>query len=65
MPDNRGVNEALRRAGFVRIPAWWVKQDELQSILPALHRMAHNHAAEVTAIRLKHRKGQEDDTTAP
>jgi len=63
MSDNRGVNEALRRAGFVRIPAWWVRQDELQSILPVLHRMAHNHAEEVTAIRLKYRK--DHDTTAP
>ena len=39
MPDNRGVNEALRRAGFKRLPAWWVTEAEFDVIW----RMAHNH----------------------
>ena len=34
---NLGVNDALRKAGFVRIPAWWVTSDELKVI----HQMAH------------------------
>lgn len=52
-PENLGVNAALRAAGFVRIPAWWVTPDELEVI----HRMAHNHEDIVVAIREKcHRK---------
>lgn len=46
-PINYGVNEALRKAGFVRLPAWWVTREELEVI----HRMAHNHEYEVNRIR--------------
>ncbi len=46
-PTNYGVSEALRKAGFVRLPAWWVTRDELEVI----HHMAHNHEAEVNRIR--------------
>lgn len=50
-PKNLGVNEALRKAGYVRIPAWWVRPEELETI----HRMAHNHKDEITRIRLEAR----------
>lgn len=46
-PVNYGVGDALRKAGFVRIPAWWVRREELEVI----HRMAHNHQDEVNRIR--------------
>lgn len=45
--ENLGVNEAIRRAGYVRIPAWWVLPDELE----AIHRIAHNHEEEIKRIR--------------
>lgn len=48
-PKNLGVNEAIRAAGFVRIPAWWVTPHELEVI----HRMAHNHEDIVSRIREK------------
>lgn len=51
-PKNIGINEALRAAGFVPLPRWWVTQDELSVI----HRMAHNHEDEITRIRLETRK---------
>ena len=54
--ENLGVNDALRKAGFVRIPAWWVTRDELEVI----HRMAHKHASTITAIRLQRRFGETD-----
>lgn len=46
-PKNIGVNEALRKAGFIPLPRWWVTQEELSVI----HRMAHNHEDEVNRIR--------------
>jgi hypothetical protein len=46
-PKNYGVSEALRAAGFVRLPAWWVTREEMEVI----HRMAHNHASVVNRIR--------------
>ena len=46
-PVNRGVNDALRAAGFVRIPDWWVRPEELEVI----YRMAHNHEHEINRIR--------------
>ena len=52
-PVNLGVSEALRKAGFVRIPAWWVRRDELEVI----HRIAHNHEEEVNRIRREVRDG--------
>lgn len=53
-PVNLGVSEALRKAGFVRIPAWWVRRDELEVI----HRIAHNHEEEVNRIRREVRDGK-------
>lgn len=53
---NLGVSDALRKAGYVKIPAWWVLPDELEVI----HRMAHKHSSRITAIRLQQR-GIEDD----
>lgn len=50
------VNEALRKAGFLPIPRWWVKQDELDVI----HRIAHNHAEHVNEIRAQCR-GEKDE----
>jgi hypothetical protein len=55
-PKNYGVNEALRAAGYVRIPAWWVTPHELEVI----HRMAHNHRSEITRIRREIR-GERDE----
>ena len=46
---NFGVNDAIRKAGYVRIPAWWVHPDELEVI----HRMAHKHSEHITEIRLQ------------
>jgi hypothetical protein len=57
MPDKLGVNEALRRAGYKRLPAWWVTEDEFEVI----YRMAHNHQYEVNRIRALTRKGDYDD----
>ena len=57
--ENLGVNDALRKAGFVKIPAWWVLPEELEVI----HRMAHKHSSHITAIRLSCRgegKGEYD-----
>lgn len=45
------VHEALRKAGFVPLPRWWVKQDELDVI----HRIAHNHEDQINEIRAKAR----------
>lgn len=55
--ENLGVNDAMRKAGFVKIPAWWVTRDELEVI----HRMAHKHSSRITAIRLQQRGIQEDE----
>jgi hypothetical protein len=60
-PDNRGVNEALRKAGFVRVPQLWLKRHEAESIVGILHRMAHNHQDEVKAIRAKCRREAKDE----
>jgi hypothetical protein len=57
-PANFGVNEALRKAGFVPLPRWWVTQDELS----AIHRMAHNHESEITRIRLETRRRNKEKT---
>lgn len=46
-PTNYGVSEALRAAGFVRLPAWWVTREDLQVI----HWMAHRHEEEINRIR--------------
>ena len=40
---------ALRRAGFVPLPRWWVTQDQLEVI----HRMAHGNKDVVNEIRAK------------
>lgn len=50
-PINYGVNDALKKAGFVRLPPWWVTPDQLEVI----HRMAHNHEYEVNRIRAEAR----------
>jgi len=52
-----GVNEAIRRAGYVRIPAWWVRPDELEVI----HRIAHNHQEDINELRRKHAKKEKED----
>ena len=39
--------QALRAAGYVPVPRWWVLPEELEVI----HRMAHNHQDEVNRIR--------------
>ena len=57
-----GVNEALRKAGFVPLPRWWVKREDLEVI----HAMAHKHEEAVTRIRREVRtaaelKGQDDE----
>lgn len=57
MNKNRGVNEALRRAGFKRLPAWWVTEAEFE----AIWRMAHNHAEIVNEIRSLYREKDEKD----
>jgi len=46
--ERRAVSaEALREAGYVPIPRWWVTPDELDVIA----RMAHNHDQHVNEIR--------------
>lgn len=50
-PENFGINKAMREAGYVRLPAWWVTQGELEVI----HRMAHNHEEPIKEIRLRQR----------
>lgn len=49
--ENLGVSDALRKAGFVKLPPWWVLPDELEVI----HRIAHKHSSRITAIRLQSR----------
>jgi len=39
--------QALRAAGYVPLPRWWVLPEEMEVI----HRMAHNHQDEVNRIR--------------
>jgi hypothetical protein len=56
-PKNYGVSEALREAGFVRLPAWWVKREDLAII----HQMAHEHEDEVTRIRVEARRKQTEE----
>ena len=46
-PKNYGVNDAIRKAGFVRLPPWWVTPDQLEVI----HRMAHGHQDTIKRIR--------------
>jgi hypothetical protein len=58
MPDNRGVNEALRRAGYKCLPDWWVTEAEFDVI----HRMAHNHEEHINEIRAFYRN--RDDATS-
>lgn len=41
--------KALREAGFVPLPRWWVKQDELDLIAY----MARQHEREIAFIRAK------------
>lgn len=55
--ENLGVSDAMKKAGFVKIPAWWVTRDELEVI----HRMAHKHSTRITAIRLQQRGIQDDE----
>lgn len=55
--ENLGVSDAMRKAGFVKIPAWWVTRDELEVI----HRMAHKHSTRITSIRLQQRGIQDDE----
>lgn len=57
---NRGVNEALRRAGFKRLPAWWVTEAEFDVIW----RMAHNHEEHINEIRAFYRNRDRDDATS-
>lgn len=47
--------DAFRAAGFVRLPPWWVKPDELEVI----YRMAHNHQSEINRIRAEARRRRE------
>jgi hypothetical protein len=56
MPDNRGVNETLRRAGFKRLPAWWVTEAEFDVIW----RMAHNHEEHINELRASCRNRRVD-----
>jgi len=56
-PKKVGVSDALRRAGYVRIPSWWVRPDELE----AIHRIAHNHEEDVKRIRKSVWRKAEDD----
>lgn len=55
----RTAGAALRKAGYVPIPRWWVLPDELDVI----YRMAHNHEKHVSEIRCRAlgiRKGDDD-----
>ena len=59
MPDNRGVNEALRRAGYKCLPDWWVTEAEFDVI----YRIAHNHEEHINEIRAFYRNRDSDDAT--
>ena len=56
-PENLGVSDALRKAGYVRIPDWWVTPDQLEVI----HRMAHGHQDEINRIRRETKMRREKD----
>lgn len=56
--NSRGVHEALRRAGYNRLPDWWVTEAEFDVI----RRMAHNHQEHINEIRAFCRNRDDDDT---
>jgi hypothetical protein len=55
-PKNLGVSDALRKAGFVRLPPWWVTPEELEVI----HRMAHGHQYTINRIRKEAHDARDD-----
>jgi hypothetical protein len=46
-PSNSPGAQALRRAGFVKLPGWWVRQDQLELI----EYMAKQNLAEINRIK--------------
>ncbi len=46
-PSNSSGARALRLAGFVKLPAWWVTEEQLQLI----EYMAKQNLAEITRIK--------------
>jgi hypothetical protein len=46
-PSNSPGAQALRRAGYVKLPAWWVRQDQLELI----EYMAKQNLAEINRIK--------------
>lgn len=44
--------QELRRKGYVPLPRWWVKREDLEYI----ERLANIHAPEIKRIREKHRQ---------
>lgn len=56
-PKNLGIADALRQAGFVRIPSnWWCTPDELSVI----KRITHNHQDVISEIRERARARADD-----
>jgi hypothetical protein len=45
----------LRELGYVPLPRWWVKREDMDYIA----KLAQIHAPEVAAIRKKHNKGND------
>jgi hypothetical protein len=46
-PSNSPGARALRRAGYVKLPAWWVTEEQLQLI----EYMAKQNLAEINRIK--------------
>ena len=57
--QNDEIAQALRKAGYLPLPRWWVRPDELDVI----RRMAHNHQDHVTDIKkaVRRRLGKSPD----
>jgi hypothetical protein len=56
-PSNSPGARALRQAGYVKLPAWWVTEEQLQLI----EYMAKQNLAEINRIKDKAEWHRRDD----
>ena len=56
-PSNSPGARALRRAGYVKLPAWWVTEEQLQLI----EYMAKQNLAEINRIKDQAEWHRKDD----
>jgi hypothetical protein len=58
-PSNSPGARALRRAGYVKLPAWWVTQDQLELI----EYLCRGNLPEIDAIKLRAEENNDDPAT--